>query len=223
MSLTATAVKQAKPKQKPYKLSDEKGMYLLVSPSGSKCWRWKYRYAGREKSLALGVYPVVPLAKARDKRDQARTALADGIDPSEVKKARKLAAKQEAADSFRVIATEWFNTKMKGCSKSHRDRTKRALKKDLFPQIGPRPIAQLSAPEVLRALKKIEARGAVETAHRTKQIAGQVFRYAVATGRADRDPTGDLKGALASPKKKHHAAITDPKEVAILLVAMEGL
>lgn len=222
MSLTATTVKQAKLQEKPYKLSDEKGMYLLVSPSGSKCWRLKYRYAGKEKNLALGVYPDVSLAKARDKRDQARTALADGIDPSEVKKARKLASQQEAADSFKVIATEWFNTMMKDRSKSHRNRTKRALEKDLYPPIGHRPIAQLGAPEVLRALRKIESRGAVETAHRTKQIAGQVFRYAVATGRADRDPTGDLKGALSNPKKGHHAAITDPKDVGILLVAMDG-
>lgn len=222
MKLTATSVRQAKPKQKPYKLSDGGGLYLLVKPNGSKYWWQKYRYLGKEKSLAHGTYPDVSLAKAREKRDSARRALANDIDPGKIKRAQKLAMFEEAGNSFQSIAHEWFNTKMIDCSKSHRSRTLRALEKDLFPYIGSEPTAHLGAPDVLRVLRKIEARGAVETAHRTKQIAGQVFRFAVATGRAERDPTGDLKGALRNPKKRHLAAITKPDEVRELLFAMDN-
>jgi integrase len=222
MSLTATAVKQAKPTEKPHKLSDEKGLYLLLQPTGSKYWRFKYRYLGREKSLALGVYPDVSLADAREKRDAARKLLANDVDPAESKRALKAARLKEGENSFRVLATEWFGTKMKDRSKSHRDRTWRALEKDIFPQFGNQPIVQLTANVVLDALRKIEARGAVETAHRAKQTVGQVFRYAVATGRAERDPTTDLKGALANPKRRHLAAITEPKEVGKLLLAISG-
>lgn len=221
MALAATQVKQAKPREKQYKLSDEKGMYLLVTPNGSKYWRQKYRYAGKEKTLALGVYPDVSLAQARDKRDDARKLLATDVDPGQAKKAHKRLLNQQADDSFKAIAIEWFQTKMCERSKSHQDRTWRALEKDLFTQIGNRPIAQITAPELLEALRKIESRGAIETAHRAKQTAGQIFRYAVVTGRAERDPSGDLKGALKNPEKKHLAAITDPKEVGKLLVAME--
>lgn len=221
MALTATQVKQTKPREKQYKLSDEKGMYLLITPNGSKYWRQKYRYAGKEKTLALGVYPDVSLAQARGKRDDARKLLAADVDPGEAKKSQKLLLSQQADDSFKAIATEWFQTKMCERSKSHQDRTWRALEKDLFTQIGNRPIAQIAAPELLMALRKIESRGAIETAHRAKQTAGQIFRYAVVTGRAERDPSGDLKGALKNPQKKHLAAITDPKEVGKLLIAME--
>lgn len=220
--LTASQVKQAKTDDKPYKLSDEKGMFLLVHTNGSKYWRLKYRYAGKEKLLALGVYPDVSLANARAKRDDARKLLDSDIDPGQAKKAKKRTLNQQADDSFEAIATEWFQTKMQDRSKSHQDRTWRALKKDLFTQVGGCPITQITAPELLMALRKIEARGAVETAHRAKQTAGQIFRYAVATGRAERDPSSDLKGALRNPNKKHLAAITDPKEAGKLLVAMDG-
>ena len=222
MPLTATQVKQAKPREKQFKLSDERGMYLLVTPNGSKYWRMKYRYAGKEKTLALGVYPDVSLSQARDKRFEAKRLLAAEIDPGEAKKSHKLLLNQQAEDSFQSIATEWFHTKMCDHSKSHRDRTWRALEKDLFTQFGNRPIAQITPLELLAALKKIEARGAIESAHRTKQTAGKVFRYAVVTGRAERDPSVDLKDALKSPQKKHLAAITDPKEVGKLLVVMDG-
>ncbi len=222
MALTASQVKQAGPRDKAYKLSDEKGLFLLVHPNGSRYWRLKYRYAGREKLLALGVYPDVSLATARSKREEARKLLEHEVDPGQERKIQKLTRTQQQDDSFRAVATEWFQTKMCDLSKSHQDRTWSALEKDIFPAIGSRPIAKVTAPELLMVLRKVEARGAIETAHRAKQTAGQVFRYAVATGRAERDPSADLKGALRTPAKKHLAAITDPTEVGRLLVAMDG-
>jgi integrase len=222
MPLTAIAANQAKPKDKPYKLSDEKGLYLHVMPKGFKYWRMKYRFAGKEKILALGVHPETSLKEARAKRDEARKLLANDIDPSEAKKATKAAQSQAGQNSFEVIALEWFGRMMADKSKNHQDRTKRALEKDLFPVLGNRPIDSITPPDLLKALRRIESRGAVETAHRAKQTAGQIFRYAVATGRAERDPSADLKGALASPQKTHLAAITNPKEVGKLMVAIEG-
>jgi len=220
--LTATQVKSAKAKQGAYKLYDEKGLFLLVHPNGSKYWRQKYRFAGKEKMLALGVYPGVSLARARNKRDEVRKLLDNDVDPGQVKKAQKLVRAQQANDSFQTIATEWCQTKMSQRSPSHQNRTWRALQRDMFPDIGNRPIAQITAPELLMVLRKIESRGAIETAHRAKQTAGQIFRYAIATGRAERDPSSDLKGALKNPNKKHLAAITDPKEVGRLLLSMDG-
>ncbi|MEP4487174.1 MAG: integrase arm-type DNA-binding domain-containing protein [Halioglobus sp.] len=223
MAITAAELKsKAKPRDKRWKLSDEKGMYLLIMPNGSMYWRVKYRYAGKEKTLALGVYPEVSLSNAREKRSEARKLLANDVDPGQLKKIKKLSLAQQADDSFQAIATEWFETKMCERSQSHKDRTWSALNRDMFPQIGNMPIANIKAPALLLALRKIESRGAIETAHRAKQTAGQIFRYAVATGRAERDPSGDLKGALKNPKKKHHAAITEPKEVGKLLVAIDG-
>ena len=222
MSLTATTVNQAKPRTKPFKMSDGRGMYLQVTPKGSKYWRMKYRHLGKEKTLALGIYPDVSLALARRRREDARSLLANGIDPSKHKRLTKLACLEEVKNSFQSVAMEWFAKKMSDCSQSHRDRTMRAMEKDLFPSLGNIPIAQLTAPDILSALRKIEARGALETAHRAKQTTGQICRYAVATGRADRDSTSDLKGALSNPKKKHLAAITDPAEAGKLLLAMDG-
>ena len=222
MALTAIGVKQAKPKQKPYKLSDEKGLYLLVNPKGAKYWRLKYRFASKEKTLALGVYPDVSLARAREMRQEAREQLADGIDPGVTKRLKKIHSYEEESNSFELIAREWFAIRMHDKSLRHQQKTMRALEKDLFPQLASRPVAQISAPELLVALRKIEARGAIETAHRAKQTAGQVIRYAIATGRAERDISADLKDALKFPIKKHLAAITDPKQVGQLLVAMEG-
>ena len=222
MPLTATAVKQAKPKDKPYKLSDGKGMHLLISPNGAKYWRVKYRFAGKEKTLALGVYPEVSLAEARDKLDKARRLLRDDVDPGLAKKLKRLHQYEEEANSFEAIAREWFETKMTDRSERHRTRTIAALEKDLFPQIGNRPISQINAPELLMALRKIENRGAIETAHRAKQTAGQIFRYAIVTGRAERDPSADLKGALKNPVKTHLAAITESREVGKLMLAIEG-
>lgn len=222
MSLTASQVKQSKAQAKAYKLSDEKGLFLLVHSNGSKYWRLKYRYAGKEKLLALGVYPDVSLATARSKREDARKLLEHDVDPGQNRKIQKLMRTQQQDDSFLAIATEWFHTKMSERSQSHRDRTWRALERDMFPLIGTRPIAQVTASELLMVLRKIEARGAIESAHRAKQTAGQIFRYAVSTGRAERDPSGDLKGALKIPEKNHLAAITDPVEVGKLLMAING-
>ncbi len=221
MPLTATATTQAKPKEKPYKLFDEKGMFLLVHPNGSKYWRLKYRIAGKEKLLALGVFPETSLKEARSKRDNARKLLEHGTDPADVKRAQKAALSEATENSFEAIGREWFERKMSDKSQNHRDRTLRALEKDLFPPLGRRPITSITPPELLTALRKIENRGAVETAHRAKQTTGQIFRYAIATGRAERDPSADLKGALSSPTKKHLAAITDPREVGRLMIAID--
>jgi integrase len=222
MPLTAIAVKQAKTRDKPYRLYDERGLFLLINPKGGKYWRFKYRFGGKEKTLALGVYPDVSLAKAREKLQEAREQVADNIDPGVIKRLKKIHQFEEEINGFEALAREWFETRMVDKSSHHQSRTIRALERDLFPQIGRRPINQITAPELLMALRKIEARGAIETAHRAKQIAGQVFRYAIATGRAERDPSADLKGALKTPIKKHLAAITEPKEVGKLLVAIEG-
>ena len=222
MALTATAVKQAKSTEKQYKLYDGRGLFLLVHPNGSKYWRFKYRYAGKEKLLSLGVYPDVTLANARERHQQARETVAKGIDPGEVLKVEKLTRHLAAADTFEALAREWFNVKMSTRSISHQKRTMAALERDLFPVLGSRPIASITAPELLAALRRIEDRGAVETAHRAKQTAGQIFRYGVATGRAERDPSGDLKGALKNPKKKHLASITDPAEVGRLMLAIDA-
>ncbi len=222
MSLTATAVKQAKAKDKPYKLSGGKGMFLLVNTNGSKYWRFKYRYGGKEKLLALGVYPDLSLSDANDKRDEARKQLANDIDPGAAKRAKKQQQATEGKNSFKAVATEWFETRMKDKAQGYQDRTWRGLKNDLFPSLGTTPINQITAPELLMALRKVEARGAIDMAHRVKQTAGQVFRYAIATGRCERDPSADLKGALQPVNKTHFAAITDPKDVGRLLVAIDA-
>jgi integrase len=222
MPLTDTAVRNAKPAKKTAKLFDERGLYLEVSPAGGKWWRHKYRFEGREKRLSLGVYPDVGLKEARERRDAARQLLAKGVDPGEHRKAQKLARTEQAANSFEVVAREWIAKYATTWAASHSDRTLRRLERDVFPWLGSRPICDIHAPEVLTVLRRIEARGAGETAHRALSNCGQVFRYAVATGRADRDPSGDLRGALSRVKKSHFAAKTDPESVAGILRAMDG-
>lgn len=219
--LTSIKVKQANPGDKIQKLTDGGGLYLQLNPNGSKYWRYDYRYAGKRKTLSLGIYPEVSLKRAREDHLDARTKLSKGIDPGEQRKAEKLTRSIAAAYSFEAIALEWLGTRKHEISKGHQERILRALKNDLFPSLGNRPISNITAPELLATLRKIEQRGAIETAQRTKQIAGKVFRYAVATGRADRDPSGDLKDALMQPKKTHLAAITNPTEVGALLRAIE--
>ncbi len=219
--LTNTAAKQAKPKDKPYRLSDEKGLYLEVHSNGSKYWRLKYRYGGKEKRLAFGVYPEISLKRAHEKRSEARDLLADGIDPGEVKRAEKLRRKTLATDSFGAIAQEWFEKEKPHWSQSYCKRARRIIEKDLA-ALYIRPIAEIAAPELLSVLRKIESRGAIDTAHRAKQIGGQVFRFAIATGRAERDPSRDLQGALAKPIKTHLAAVTEPDELAVILRVLDG-
>jgi integrase len=222
MPLTDTAVRNAKPGGKPLRLFDGGGLYLEVSPTGGKWWRLKYRFDGKEKRLSLGVYPAVSLKGARDRRDASRKLLADGIDPSAYRKAGKTAHTERAANSFEVVAREWFAKYSATWAASHGDRVIRRFERDVFPWIGGRPIAEVSAPQLLAVVRRIENRGALETAHRALGNCGQVFRYAVATGRAVRDPCGDLRGALPPVKGKHFAATTEPKRVAELLRAMDG-
>lgn len=220
MSLTDIKARNAKPGEKQKKLSDSDGMYLLITPQGGKYWRFKYRYAGKEKVLALGTYPEIRLADARQRRDEARRQVAHGIDPNAVRKAKKQ-AKTKESETFEVIAREWHGKFKESWSPSHAHVTITRLERDIFPWMGKRPISEIEPPEVLAVLQRIESRGAVETARRMKIVCGQVFRYAVATGRAKRDPTPDLKGALKPVISKHMAALTDPKEVAPLLRAID--
>jgi len=218
MPLSDTAIKNAKPKEKPYKIADEKGMFLLVNPNGSKYFRLKYRVGGTEKTLALGVYPETSLKSARDKRDQAREQLANSIDPGLDRKIKKLGAGQ---NTFQALALEWYEKKMTIRSESHQKRTMRLLQRDLFPWLGGRPIAEIKAPELLEVLRRIESRNAIETAHRALQTSSQVFRYAVATGRLDTDISQALKGALTSVNSTNFAAMTDPQQAQSLLRAID--
>jgi integrase len=222
MPLTDTAVRNAKPGVKPVKLFDERGLFLLVTPAGSKWWRLRYRLGGKEKLLSLGVYPAVSLKAAREKRDDARKLLAAEVDPSAQRKATRAAKAERAASSFEVIAREWFGKFEPTWAASHSTRIMRRFEADIFPWIGGRPIAEISPPELLAAVRRIEARGALETAHRALTCCGQVFRYAVATGRAERDVSADLRGALPPVKGEHFAAVTDPKRIGALLRAFDG-
>jgi integrase len=222
MPLSDTTIKNAKPNaDKAYKLPDEKGMYLLVNPNGSKYFRLKYRFGGKEKVLALGVYPDTSLKQAREKRDEARKQLADGIDPSENRKAVKSSKAESAANSFEIIAREWGGKKVDTWADKN-NRSKRMLERNIFPWLGGKPIADILPKDILECLRRVEDRGTIETAHRTLQICGQVYRYAVATGRAERDITPDLRGALPPAKGEHFAAITEPKQVAELLRAIDS-
>jgi len=196
MPLSDIAIRSAKPREKAYKLADGGGMYLEVSPAGGKWWRLKYRYDGKEKRLSLGTYPEVGLREAREKRDDLRKLLAAGVDPGESRKAVKASKAEAAANSFEAVAREWFAKYSPRWAPSHADKLIQRLERDIFPWLGKRPVSEISAADVLDALRRIEDRGALETAHRAKQNCSQVFRYAIATRRADRDPTADLRGAL---------------------------
>ena len=222
MPLTDIAAKTAKPQSKVYRLTDEKGMYLEVTPTGARYWRLKYRFAGKEKRLALGVYPSVSLKEARNKRDEARKQLEIGKDPSAAKQLAKHAVRAAATNSFEAVAREWFEKRTTNWVESHSSKIMRRFERDIFPWLGTRPIAEVSAPELLTALRRIEDRGALETAHRALQDCGQVFRYAIATARAERDPAADLRGALPPTKEKHHASVTTPRAVGELMRAIAG-
>lgn len=222
MPLSDTAIKNAKSKDKPYKITDEKGMFLLVNPNGSKYFRLDYRFDGKRKTLALGVYPEISLKQAREKRDDAKQQIANGIDPNDNKKAIKLSKADNALNSFEVLAREWFERNMTDKSESHQKRTLGMLERDVFPFLGNKPIADIKAPELLTVLRKIEERGAIESAHRTLQIFGQITRYAIATGRIDVDISQFLRGSLRPVTGGHFAAITNPKELGALLRAIDS-
>jgi len=222
MTLTDTAVRNAKPGEKAVRLFDERGLNLEISPTGGKWWRLKYRFDGKEKRLSLGVYPDVNLKNARNRRDEARRLLANGIDPSENRKAQKSARADRAANSFEAVAREWFTKYSPGWAATHASKIIQRLEKDVFPWLGDKPIAEIAAPELLAVLRRIENRGVLDTAHRAHQNCGQIFRYGVATGRCDRDPASDLRGALAPAKHEHFASITEPAAVGELLRAIDG-
>jgi len=219
--LTDMKVLKAKSQGKQVTLFDGGGLFLLVTPSGGKLWRFKYRFEGKEKLLALGPYPEISLAEARTKREEARTQIEHGIDPGAVRKAMKQAETVET-ETFEVIALEWHAKFSPSWTQGHAAVIMAQLKHDLFPWIGKQPVNDIKARELLAVLRRVESRGALYTAHRVRTTAGQVLRYAVATGRAERDCSGDLRGALPQPGEKHHAAITDPKDVAPLLRAIDG-
>lgn len=222
MPLTDTAIRNAKPGAKPAKLFDERGLFLIVTPTGGKWWRFRYKFDDKEKLLSLGIYPDVGLKDARQRREDARRLLADGIDPGENRKAMKAVKQDRAANSFEVITREWYGKHAPNWAEHHSDRIIRRFERDIFPWIGGRPIANVTAPELLATMRRIENRGALETAHRALGNCGQVFRYAIATGRATRDPSGDLRGALPPVKGEHFAAVTEPIQAAELLRTLDG-
>jgi integrase len=221
MPLSDPAVRNAKPADKPYKLTDGDGLYLLVKNAG-KYWRYDYRYVGKRKTLAFGVYPVITLAEARERRTQARKLLANGSDPGVIKQAKKREEKELSANTFEAVAREWHQKQSVKWVPKNTARTLSLLSRSIFPAIGNAPIAQVTAGSLLSAIQKIESRGNIETAHRAMQICGQIFRYAIATGRAQADLSVVLKGALTPVKETHHASITDPKKIRDLLLALDG-
>lgn len=223
MALTDTAVKAAKPREKEYKIADERGLYLLVSPSGGKLWKLKYRLLGKEKKLSLGAYPDVGLAKARKLRDAARERLADGHDPALEKKKARFAARLSAGITFASVAREYIDTKMIGDGRADGTISKaRWFLEQLEPAIGAMPIADVDPQMLLASLKKLESRGHHETAKKCRSFASRVFRYAVATGRCASDPAQLLQGALITPKARHYAAILEPAKLGQLLRAIEA-
>lgn len=222
MPLTDTAVRNARSGGTPSKLADEKGLFLLLHPNGGKYWRLKYRFGGKEKLLAVGVYPDVGLKEARQRRDEARKLLANGVDPGENKRVQKAARAERANNSFEVVAREWFAKKSPRWATGHADKIIRRLENDVFPWLGGRPVGEITASQILAVLRRIEGRGVIETAYRAKTNISQVIRYAIATGRAERDPCPDLRGALSPTSKTHFAAITDPKAVGELLRAIDS-
>ena len=213
MPLTHLKVERAKPKEKQYKLADERGMYLLIHPKGGKWWRLDYRYQGKRKTLSLGTYPDVSIKVARKKRDDARSILDGGVDPAYYRKSNK----ELRVGSFEAVAREWFGKFRGQWTNNHATTTLGRLEKDILPWVGSRPIAAIEPPELLRVYQRIEKRGALETAHRIHQITSRIFRYGVATGKCPRDPTADLRGALPPARSVHFASLTDPKEIGALL------
>jgi integrase len=223
MPLSDISIKKAKPAQKPVKLSDAKGLYLLVNPNGSKLWRWKYRVLGKEKVMALGAYSEVTLAQARDAMDAARKLLAAGDDPMAVRKADKLASLSAAEHSFQSVALVWWDHWRGPKSPRHADDVLRRLKADVFPAIGARPVSEVLAPELVAMVKAISKRGALDIAKRALQTSGQVFRYAVAHGLSQRNPANDIKPSdLLAPRKAGNYARIDTKELPELLRHIEA-
>jgi integrase len=221
MPLTDIVVKSAKPKEKPYKLSDAESLYLLVSAAG-KYWRYDYRYLGKRKTLALGIYPTISLAEARDGKNAAKKLLANGIDPSKSKITKHKEALRNAAITFEVVAREWHAKNATKWSPKNTARTLSLLERNIFPFIGNIPVADVKPSDLLETIQRIEKKGNIQTAHRAMMNCGQIFRYAMATDRADRDITFVLRGSLTPIVETHHASITDPKKIGHLLRDMDS-
>ena len=221
MSLSDTKVRNAKPRTKPYKIADGEGLFLLVTPTGSKYWRLKYFFAGKEGLLALGVYPEITLGDARERRFQARKVLAAGNDPAETKKKAKRLAAIKIANSFEAVAREWFEKRKHEWALTSADTKLGRLERHILPKLGQRPIADITAPEVLSMLRVVEDRGTLDTAQRAMQMCGQIFMYAIATGRAERNPVPDLRGALKTPVVQHHAFLKE-SELPLYLKNLEA-
>ncbi|MCD6055212.1 MAG: integrase, partial [Gammaproteobacteria bacterium] len=217
MKLKDTMLRRVKPAAKTLKLFDGGGLYLQITPQGGKRWRLKYYFENKEKCLSLGTYPEVSLKEARCQRDEMRKLLARGIDPSTQRQAMKASRADQEANSFEGIAQEWVTRCQSTWTPKHCTLTLRRLERDVFPWLGRLPIAEISASQLLTTLRRVEERGAHETAHRLLSVCGQVFRYAIVTCRAERDIAADLRGALAAVKKKHFAAVVEPKEAGTLL------
>ncbi len=222
MPLTDTAIRAAKPQDKPIKLFDGSGLFLLVAPNGGKWWRFKYRFGGKEKLLSLGTYPDTGLKDARDKCTEVRKQLANGTDPGEKRKADKREALLTTANTFEIVAREWMKHRAENVAIGQQEKTLARMENDVFPWLGHRPISDIGAPEVLVVLRRVDSRGARYTAHRVRSEISQIFRYAIATGRAKGDPAKDLIGAIPAPKEKHFASITEPAKVAEMLRAFDG-
>lgn len=221
MSLTDLAVRNAKPLDKPFKIADSRGLYVLISKAG-KYFRWDYRFAGKRKTVALGVYPDISLKDAREKQEDLRRLLASGIDPMEFKKQKKIETQSEVQNAFESVAREWFLKNKTIWTAKHAETIISRLENNIFPWLGKSDISSITAKMLLEVLRRIEDRGAHETAHRVKQICGQVFRYAIAIDKAERDPSFDLKGALTPTRSKSMATITDPEKVGALMRDIDG-
>ncbi len=217
MALTDTKIKNLKPADKPYRLADAEGLYIEVSPTGSKLWRFKYRYGGKQKVLAIGKYPVISLADARDKRLDAKRLLADGIDPGQAKKE----AKRAQTNTFKALADEWWYNQQEGWSDHHKNTTYRRLEMNIFPWIGDRPVREISSRELLEVYRRIENRGALEVAKRTARICSQIFAYGVAAGIVENNPGAEMSKALKVRPKRNWPALTDPKKLKKLLEAID--
>ena len=222
MSLTDTRCKGAKPKESDYKISDEKGLYMIVKTTGAKWWRFDYTFDGKRKTLSLGTYPDISLKIARERRDEYRRMVATGIDPSANRKANKLVASIEVQDCFKLIALEWLNVKKSEWVSSHYSKIESRLKREILPWLGDKAITEIKPIDILTILKRIQERGTLETAHRAKSDIGQIFRYAIQTDRAKDNPTIHLAGALKTPKEKHMASIVEPEKVGDLLRQIDG-
>jgi hypothetical protein len=223
MALTELEVKKAKPAEKPYKIADGGGLSLLVHANGGKYWRLSYRFAGKQKTLALGVYPDVSLAEARDHRNQARKLLANNTDPSEVKRIEKQQREIISSNSFEAVARDWFDRHLSKKAETTKAKVTSRMERFVLPYIGKRPISEITAPDVLAVVRRVETNGSLDTAHRVQQEIGQIIRYAIQTGRAISDPTSSLRGALPPIKQTHFASpAEDPIKVGELLRTMEA-